>query len=160
MSVCLRPRKEQRKPCKRESKGKEPAGHGLRHPNAAGSLQALSKARSMRRWFPIAIALAAAGAGSGGAPRLSFYLVLAAVPVTAVGALVAFGELLDARAAAPVEPVAALETLLFGVALLLLVAGAAAGSPAFAISGCLAVFGLQALLGLSVELRRPALEQR
>ena len=114
----------------------------------------------MRRWFPIAIALAAAGAGSAGAPRLFSYLVLAAVPVTAVGALVAFGELLDARAAATVEPVAALETLLFGVALLLLVAGAAAGSPTFAISGCLAVFGVQALLGLSVELRRPAALER
>ena len=113
----------------------------------------------MRRWLPIAIALAAAGAGAAGESRLSSYLVLAAVPVTAVSALVAFGELLDARAAAPVEPVAALETLLFGVALLLLVAGTAAGSPAFAISGCLAVFGLQALLGLSVELRRPVLER-
>jgi hypothetical protein len=115
----------------------------------------------VRRWLPIAIALAAAVAGAAGDHRLSSYLVLAAVPVTAVGALIAFGELLDARAAAPVGPVAALETLLFGVALLLLVAGAAAGSPTFAISGCLAVFGMQALLGLSVELRRPAaLEQR
>jgi hypothetical protein len=115
----------------------------------------------MRRSIPIAIALAAGAAGAAGAPRLSSYLVLAAVPATAVGALIAFGELLDARAAGAVEPAAALETLLFGVALLLLVAGAAAGSPTFAISGCLAVFGVQALLGLSVELRRPAaLEQR
>lgn len=113
----------------------------------------------MRRWFPIAIALAAAGAHAAGEPRLSFYLVLAAVPVTAIGALAALGELLDARAAAPAEPVAALEPFLFGVALLLLVAGAAAGAPAFAISGCLAVFGVQALLGLSVELRRPVLER-
>jgi hypothetical protein len=29
----------------------------------------------------------------------------------------------------------------------------------FALSGCLAVFGLQALLGAGVELRRPALER-
>ncbi len=85
--------------------------------------------------------------------------MLAAVPVTAVGALAAFGELLDARAAALVEPVAALETLLLGIALLLLVAGSAAGATTFAISGCLAVFGVQALLGLSLELRRPALER-
>jgi hypothetical protein len=110
----------------------------------------------MRRWLPIAIALVAAAADAAGEPRASFYLVLAAVPVTAVGALAAFGELLDARAAAPVEPVSALEPLLFGIALLLLVVGTAAGATAFAISGCLAVFGLQALLGLSVELRRPA----
>ena len=115
--------------------------------------------RPMRRWSPIAIALAAAGAGAVGEPRLSSYLVLAAVPVTAVVALAAFGELLDTRAVARVEPVAALETLLLGVALLLLVAGAAAGATAFAVSGCLAVFGVQALLGLSVELRRPALER-
>lgn len=113
----------------------------------------------MPRWVPIAIALLAAGAGAAGEPRLSAYLVLAAVPVTAVAALAAFGELLDARAVGPVEPVAALETLLFGIALLLLVAGAAAGARTFAISGCLAVFGVQALLGLSVELRRPALER-
>ncbi|MEP6908918.1 MAG: hypothetical protein ABI896_00650 [Actinomycetota bacterium] len=113
----------------------------------------------MRPWFPIAIALAAAVSGAAGAPRLSFYLVLAAVPVTAVGALSAFGDFLDARAAGPVEPVSALEPLLIGMALLLLVAGAAAGAPAFAISGCLAVFGVQALLGLSVELRRPVLER-
>ena len=58
-----------------------------------------------------------------------------------------------------IEPAAALDTLLYGVALLVLVAGAAAGSTAFAISGCLAVFGLQALLGAGVELRRPVLER-
>ena len=110
----------------------------------------------MRRWLPIAIALAAAGAEAAGERGLAFNLVLIAVPVTAIGALIALGELLDTRAAAPVEPAAALEPLLFGVALLLLVAGAAAGAPAFAVSGCLVVFGVQALLGLSVELRRPA----
>lgn len=114
----------------------------------------------MRRWLPIGIALAAAAAGAAGESRLASYLVLAAVPATAVCALTALGELLDARATSPVEPAAALEPLLFGLALLLLVAGAAASAPAFAISGCLAVFGLQALLGLSVELRRPVLEQR
>jgi hypothetical protein len=110
----------------------------------------------MRRWLPIAIALAAAGAEAAGEPGLAFNLVLAAVPITAICALAALGELLDHRAAAPVEPVAALEPLLFGIALLLLVAGAAAGAPAFAVSGCLAVFGVQALLGLSLELKRPA----
>ena len=112
--------------------------------------------RSMRRWLPIAIALAAAGAEASGADGLAFNLVLLAVPVTAVGALAALGELLDNRALAPVEPAEAIEPLLFAVALLLLVAGAAAGAPAFAVSGCLAVFGVQAVLGLSVELKRPA----
>jgi hypothetical protein len=40
----------------------------------------------------------------------------------------------------------------------MLVAGAAAGSTAFAISACLAAFALQAILGLGAELKRPALE--
>ena len=112
--------------------------------------------RPMRRWLPIAIALAAAAAVAAGETGLAVNLVLLAVPVTAVGALMALGELLDNRELAPVEPAVALEPLLFGVALLLLVAGAAAGAPSFAVSGCLAVFVVQALLGLSVELRRPA----
>ncbi|MEK6276151.1 MAG: hypothetical protein AABM30_12595 [Actinomycetota bacterium] len=113
----------------------------------------------MRRWFPIAIALGAAASGAAGESRLSSYLLLAAVPVTAVSGLAALGEALDARAESALEPVAALEPFLFGVALVLLVGGAAAGAPAFALSGCLAVFGVQALLGLSVELRRPVLER-
>jgi hypothetical protein len=113
----------------------------------------------MRRWLPIGIALAAAGVDAAGSPKLAFYLLLTAVPFTAVGALTALGELLDARAKPPVEPVTALQPFLSALALLLLVAGAAAGSTAFALSGCLAVFGLQALLGLSVELRSPALER-
>ena len=113
----------------------------------------------MRLWLPIALVLTAALADLAGAPVVAFYLLLAAVPIVAVGALLALGELLDERAVAPVEPAAALEALLYGVALLVLIGGAAAGSMVFALSGCLAVFGLQALLGAGVELRRPALER-
>lgn len=105
------------------------------------------------------IALSAAGAHTGGAPRLAAYLLLAAVPVTAVGALASFGELLDAREVAPVDPATALQPVLYCLALILLVGGAAAGAPVFALSSCLAVFGVQALLGLSVELRAPVLER-
>jgi hypothetical protein len=114
---------------------------------------------AMRRWLPIAVALAAAAAEALGARQLAFYLLLVAVPIVAARALTALGELLDARAAAPLEPVASLQAILYGVALLLLVGGAAAGSTAFALSGCLAAFALQALLGLGVELRRPVLER-
>jgi hypothetical protein len=113
----------------------------------------------MRPWVPIALVLAAAGAGLAGAPVISFYLLLMAVPMVAVGGLLALGELLDSRATAPIEPAAALDTLLYGIALLVLVFGAAAGSTVFALSGCLAVFGVQALLGAGVELRRPVLER-
>ena len=113
----------------------------------------------MRRWLPIGIALAAAALEAAGSPSLAFYLLLLAVPFTAVGALSALGELLDARVMPPVEPVTVLQPFLSGLALLLLVAGAAAGSTTFALAGCLAVFGLQSLLGLGGELRSPALER-
>jgi hypothetical protein len=118
-----------------------------------------SEVQAMRRWVPMAIVLTAAVADALGAGQLAFYLLLAAVPIVAAGALAAFGELLDTRAPSPLEPVSALEALLYGVALLLLIAGAAAGSTVFALSGCLATFALQALLGVGVELRRPALER-
>ncbi len=107
--------------------------------------------RAMRRWLPIAIVLAAAVAEAIGLGQIAFYLLLVAVPIVAATALSVFGELLDSR----FEPAESLQALLYGVALLLLVAGAAAGSTAFALSACLAAFALQALLGIGVELRRP-----
>ncbi len=107
--------------------------------------------RAMRRWLPTTVVLAAAVAEAIGLGQIAFYLLLVAVPIVAASALMLFGELLDAR----FEPAESLQALLYGVALLLLVAGAAAGSPAFALSACLATFALQALLGLGVELRRP-----
>ena len=111
----------------------------------------LAELRAMRRWLPITIVLAAAVAEALGLGQLAFCLLLVAVPIVAAMALAAFGELLDRR----FEPAESLQALLYGVALLLLVAGAAAGSTAFALSGCLAAFALQALLGLGVELKRP-----
>ena len=107
--------------------------------------------RAMRRWLPITIVLAAAVAEAAGLGQIAFYLLLAAVPLVAATALTMFGELLDSR----FEPAESLQALLYGVELLLLVAGAAAGSTAFALSACLATFALQALLGLGVELKRP-----
>jgi hypothetical protein len=107
--------------------------------------------RAMRRWLPTTIVLAAAVAEAVGLGQLAFYLLLVAVPIVAATALTTFGELLDSR----FEPAESLQALLYGVALLLLVAGAAAGSTAFALSACLATFALQALLGLGVELKRP-----
>ena len=95
--------------------------------------------------------LAAAVAEAIGLGQIAFYLLLAAVPIVAATALTMFGELLDSR----FEPAESLQALLYCVALLLLVAGAAAGSTAFALSACLATFALQALLGIGVELRRP-----
>jgi hypothetical protein len=117
-------------------------------------LTVLGELRAMRRWLPIAIVLAAAVAEAVGLGQIPFYLLLVAVPIVAATALTAFGELLDGG----FEPAESLQALLYGVALLLLVAGAAAGSTAFALSACLAAFALQALLGLGVELKRPVLD--
>jgi hypothetical protein len=114
-------------------------------------LSVFAELRAMRRWLPITIVLAAAVAEAMGLGLIPFYLLLVAVPIVAAMALTAFGELLDGR----FEPAESLQAILYGVALLLLVAGAAAGSTAFALSGCLAAFALQALLGLGVELKRP-----
>jgi hypothetical protein len=114
-------------------------------------LSVFAELPAMRRWLPITIVLAAAVAEAMGLGQIPFYLLLVAVPIVAAMALTAFGELLDGR----FEPAESLQAILYGVALLLLVAGAAAGSTAFALSGCLAAFALQALLGLGVELKRP-----
>jgi hypothetical protein len=110
--------------------------------------------RAMRRWLPITVVLAAAVAQAIGMRDVAFYLLLAAVPIVAATALTVLGELLDSR----FEPAESLQALLYGVALLLLVLGAAAGSTAFALSACLATFALQALLGVGVELKRPRLD--
>jgi hypothetical protein len=111
-----------------------------------------------RRWLPIAIALGAAGFEAAGAHTVALYLMLLAVPVIASCALGLLGELLDARAAGPVDPVVALEPFLAGLALLLVVAGTAAGSLLLALWGCLAVYGVQTVVGLFAELRSPAPE--
>jgi hypothetical protein len=113
----------------------------------------------MRRWLPLAIALVAAAAQIAGAPILAFYLMLLAVPVLASCALWLFGEVLDARAAGTATPAIMLEPLLSGLALLFVVAGTASGSLLFALWGCLAVYGLQTLLGFGNELRSPVLER-
>ena len=109
-----------------------------------------------RLWLPIAIALAAAAAEVAGASTLALYVLLASVPVNAACGLGAFGDLLDARAKGPVAPAIALEPVLAGLALVLVVAGTAANAVVFALTGCLAVYLVQALLGLSVELRASA----
>lgn len=109
-----------------------------------------------RRWLPIAIALAAAAAEARGYRGLAFYFLLLAVPVLASCALGLLGELLDARAAGPVAPTAALEPFLAGLALLFVIGGTAVGSVAFALWGCLVVYAVQVAVGLGVELRAPA----
>lgn len=110
----------------------------------------------MRLWTPIGIVVFAGAAQITGAPVIAFYVLLLAVPVLAACALSLLGDLLDARAAGPVEPATALEPFLAGLALLLVVWGTAAGSIVFPLWGCLAVYAVQVAVRLGVELRSPA----
>jgi hypothetical protein len=108
-----------------------------------------------RRWVPIAIALTAAVAEAAGAPVISFYLLLLAIPVLASCALALLGDLLDARAEGPVDPAVALEPLLAGLALFLIIVGTAVSSVGFALIGCLVIYAIQTAVGLVNELRQP-----
>ena len=110
----------------------------------------------MRLWAPIGIVLFAGLAQATGAPVIAFYVLLLAVPVLAACALSLLGDLLDARAAGPVEPATALEPFLAGIALLIVVWGTAANSIVMTLCGCFAVYAVQVALRLGVELRSPA----
>ena len=115
-----------------------------------------------RRALPAILALAAAIADRHGAHGLAFDALLAAVPFAAVAAIVAFGDYLERR-----EPVAALQALLWGVALVLLVLSCAARSPATqahtlpplgwsALVACLGVFAVKVCLAVAPWVRRLA----
>jgi hypothetical protein len=124
----------------------------------------------MARWLPIVLALLAAGLDTGGYHLAAFYLVLAAVPTTAVAALGSLGELLDARADYRAGPGLYLQPVLIALAVLLLVSGAAMRAPAVgdaalpalagnALTACLCVLSLEALVAVFAEprpARRPA----
>jgi hypothetical protein len=108
----------------------------------------------------------AATADAHGAHGLAFDALLAAVPFAAVAALVSFGEYLDGRE----EPLVGLQSLLWALAVALLVISCAARAPApqthdmpphgrSARVGCLAVFALKACVAAAPYLRlawRPA----
>ena len=108
----------------------------------------------------------AATADAHGAHGLAFDALLAAVPFAAVAALVSFGEYLDGRK----EPLVGLQSLLWALAVALLVISCAARAPATqthdlpplgwsALVGCLAVFALKACVAAAPYLRlawRPA----
>jgi hypothetical protein len=104
-----------------------------------------------RRLLPALLVVLAAVADGRGAHELAFYSLLGAVPFAAVAAIAAFGEQLDSRDGA----VGALQALLWGVVVVLLVvscsarSGALHGVPPVAIStvvGCLGVFGIKLVL--------------
>jgi hypothetical protein len=100
-------------------------------------------------------------ADARGAHGLAFDALLAAIPCTAVVALVCFGEYLEHRAGS----LAGLQSLLWGLALTFLVLSCAARSPgaqtqalpplgASALVACLVVFGLKVVLAGAPYARR------
>jgi len=110
-----------------------------------------------RRLVPAALVIAAALADRAGAHGLAFNAILVAVPATAVAGLAAFAEQLE-------RGTARVQALLWAMALLFVVVGAAARAPAVAegvvpplavaaLVGCLTVFCAQAFVALAGELR-------
>jgi hypothetical protein len=82
-----------------------------------------------RRWLPLGLALLAAVLDVFGAHGLAFHALLIAVPAAAVGALGAFGELLDLRADNRAEAPLYLLPVLSALGLALLVFTAAVRAP-------------------------------
>lgn len=116
-----------------------------------------------RRSLPALLALVAAVADTRGAHGLAFDALLAAIPFSAVCALVSFGGYLEEREYA----VGALQALLWTMATALLVLSCAVRSPAIqmhtlpplgasALVACLAVFALKACLAAAPYIRRLA----
>jgi hypothetical protein len=114
--------------------------------------------------LPVLLAVIAAVADARGAHGLAFDALLAAVPFTAVTALVCFGEYLEHR----LGSLAALQSLLWAFALALLVLSCAARSPATqthtlpplgasALVACLGVFAIKLVLACAPYLRRLSL---
>ena len=119
-----------------------------------------------RRWLPLGLALLAAALDASGSDGLAFHALLVAVPAAAVGALGAFGELLDLRADDRAETPLYLLPVLAAMGLVLLVVTAAVRAPTIAdaatpamatnlLSLGLGLLCLEALLSVFLE-PRPA----
>ena len=122
-----------------------------------------------RRALPALLVATAALADAAGYPDLALYALLASIAALALAALNVLGELIDSE-----RPAAAhqLQALLCGIALLLVVGGAAAGAPAArtgelpafadsALFACLVVLGLEAAVGAArAAVERPARKSR
>jgi uncharacterized membrane protein len=110
-----------------------------------------------RRALPVLLVLAAAVSDSLARPGWAFYALLTAVPFAAVAALGAFGELLDRSGRAHENPLGVIQTLLWTVALGLIVsatsarAGVLDGAPAStfadpALLACVATLAVESLV--------------
>ena len=91
------------------------------------------------------VLIAAAAVDRLGAHELAFYLLLAAVVVTAHTALDAYGRLVELPGKAPELPAARLQSVLAFLALVLVVVAAAARAPVVG-DGSVPALGLSALV--------------
>lgn len=109
------------------------------------------------------LVLVAAVADGHGSHGLAFDALLAAVPFTAVSAIVTFGDHLERRN----DPLLTMQALLWGIALALVVLSCAARSPAThtqtlpalgwsSLVACIGVFALKLCLGAAPYARRLA----
>ena len=120
----------------------------------------------LRRALPVVLAAVAAVADSRGAYGVAWDVLLAAVPFTAVAALLSFGDYLEERE----RPLAGTQSLLWLAGLVLLITSCAVRSPvaqshelptlaSSALTALLAVYVVKAVLALAPYARlalRPA----
>lgn len=118
--------------------------------------------------MPALLVAAAAVADASSEPALALYALLLAIPALALAALAAFGELLEGEPPASGQ----LQALLWALALLLVVLGAAVRAPAVrdgalpplavsALVACLGVLALEAVVGAGrAAVERPARPRR
>ena len=100
----------------------------------------------MLRLAPAALLAVALAADWAGGHALAFYLVLAAIAVTAYAALEAYGTLVDLPGRAPGLAVARAQAVLAVVGLALALLAAAVRAPALG-EGTVPALGLSALVG-------------
>lgn len=117
------------------------------------------------RLASISFVLGAALADAAGEHGLAYYLLVGAVPVVAIAALSALGEVLDGSAAAPHDrAVAALSALVLPCVLLgtavrapLLTDGSPPAIGVSAVVACLALYAIQTLLSATASVPRERL---
>jgi hypothetical protein len=100
----------------------------------------------MHRVAPVAVLAGALAADSAGGHALAFYLVLAAIALTAHAALDAYGTLVDLPGRAPGLAVARAQAILAVIALALALLAAAVRAPALG-EASVPALGLSALVG-------------
>jgi len=142
--------------------------HGRSVPSEGLSEATANLCGVSRRALPVALVLIAALFDSLARPGFAFYALLVAVPLAAFAALSALGEMLDGTDRAAADGLAALDALLWGTALTLIVAATSAragvldGLPAGgfaqpALIACLGTLALESLVAVVSHARRPLL---